>query len=142
MKALEEARLVERVGERRTGNFVETLYQAVARSFVVAPEVAWADPRRVDALRRQHSLETLVLLGERLQQDAALLLDRAAFDGEEIPSAAVTAEVRFASERERAAFMREYLRATSRLLERYGARAGDDYRVVLAVYPESEGSAI
>jgi DNA-binding transcriptional ArsR family regulator len=103
LKALEEAGLVEAVETRQNGNFLETLYRAVARSFVVAPEVAWKDGRRLvawkdgrrlEALRAQHSLETLVALGERLQRDAAELLDRAAFDGEEIASAAVSAETR------------------------------------------------
>lgn len=135
LKALEEAALVERVGRRRNGNFIETTYRAIARSFVVSPDVVRSDPRRVEALRSQHSLETLVVLGERLQQDAAALLDRAAFDGEDIPSAAVTADVRFACEEDRAAFLREYLETTSELLERYGARKGARYRVAMATYP-------
>jgi DNA-binding transcriptional ArsR family regulator len=140
LKALEEAGLVRAVGSRQKGNFVETLYRAVARSFVVAPEVTWKDSRRLDALRSQHSLETLVALGERLQCDAAELLDRAAFDGEQIPSAAVSAEARFASPEARAAFMREYLETTRRLLDEYGAREGAPYRVVIAVHPQTEGS--
>lgn len=140
LKALEGARLVEPVGTRRNGNFVETLYRSVARSFVVAPEVAWNSGRRQEALRAQHSLETLVALGERLQQDAAELLDRAAFDGEEIPSAAVSAEARFASGEDRAAFMRAYLEATRQLLDEYGSRDGEPYRVVLTVHPQTEGS--
>lgn len=136
LHALEEARLVRRVGEERTGNFVATKYRAVARAFVVSPSVAWSDPRRTEAMQSQHSLETLVLLGERLQSDAAALLDRAAFDGEEIASAAVTAETRFASEKDRAAFLEEYLSAMARLTEKYGSRKGEGYRVVLAAYPE------
>jgi hypothetical protein len=118
---------------------VESLYQAVARTFLVSPEVAWADGRRSETLLSQHSLGTLVLLGERLQRDAAVLLDKAAFEGEEIASASVVAEARFASEEEREAFLREYLQATAELLEKYGNRDGASYRVVLAAYPESEG---
>jgi hypothetical protein len=91
-------------------------------------------------LRAQHSLEVLVAFGERLQQDSAELLDRAAFDGEEIPSAAVSAQSHFASAEDRAAFMREYLEATRRLLDEYGSREGAAYRVVLAVHPQTEGS--
>jgi DNA-binding transcriptional ArsR family regulator len=140
LKTLEEAGLVEPVGRRRNGNFVETLYRAVARSFVVAPEVAWKSGRRREALHSQHSLETLVAFGERLQQDASELLDRAAFDGEEIPSAAVSAEVHFDSAEDRAAFMRAHLEATRQLLEQYGSRDGAPYRVVLAVHPQTEGS--
>jgi DNA-binding transcriptional ArsR family regulator len=135
LKELDRAGLVRVVGERRRGNFVETLYQAVARSFTVSPRIAWSHPDRVDALRRQHPLEALVQLGERLQVDAAALLDRAAFAGEEIASAAVTAEVRFASPEDRAAFMDAYLRSTRELLERFGGAEGAPFRAVLAVYP-------
>jgi DNA-binding transcriptional ArsR family regulator len=139
LKELEQAELVEQLRERRVGNFVESIYRAVARSFLVSPEVAWSDPRRVETLRQQHSLQTLVALGERLQRDAAVLVDRAAFDGEEIASASVEAEARFASEAEREAFLDEYLRATAELLDKYGKREGAAYRVVLAAYPETEG---
>jgi DNA-binding transcriptional ArsR family regulator len=140
LKALEEAGLVQPVATRQNGNFVETLYRAIARSFVIAPEVAWQGSRRLDALRSQHSLETLVALGERLQRDAAELLDRAAFDDEQIASAAVSVDTHFASSEDRAAFMREYLESTSRLLEKYGAAEGTPYRCVLATHPQTEGS--
>ena len=140
LKELERAGLVEQVGERRVGNFIESVYRAVARTFLVSPEVTWADPRRLEALRSQHSLQTLVLLGERLQRDAASLLARAAFDGEEIASASVLAEAHFAGEAEREAFLAEYVRATAELLEKYGQKEGAAYRVVLATYPEVESS--
>jgi DNA-binding transcriptional ArsR family regulator len=139
LKELAAAGLIEPLGERRVGNFVESLYRAVARTFLVSPEVAWAGPRRAEALGRQHSLQTLVLLGERLQRDAALLLDRAAFEGEQVASASVVAEARFASEAEREAFLGEYLRATAELLDKYGVKDGVAYRVLLAAYPEAEG---
>jgi DNA-binding transcriptional ArsR family regulator len=139
LKELEAAGLVTLVGERRTGNFVESLYQAVARTFLVSPEVAWADGRRSTTLADQHSLGTLVLLGERLQRDAAVLLDRAAFEGEEIASASVVAEACFAGEEDREAFLKEYVRMTAELLEKHGNKEGAPYRVVLAAYPEAEG---
>ena len=143
LKELERAGLVRKVGERRNGNFIEALYQSVAPTIVVSPRAAWADPRRAAALREQLSLEHLVLVGERLGRDAAALLDRAAFDGEEIASAAVEADVHFADEAERAAFMREYLQLIGPLLRKYGNRDGTSYRVVLAAYPsgEEEGTA-
>lgn len=139
LKELEGAGLVRQIRERRVGNFVESIFQAVARSFLVSSEVAWSDPRRLEALRRQHSLQTLFVLGERLQRDAAVLVDRAAFGGEEIASASVTAEVGFADEAEREAFLDDYLKATTELLDRYGKKGGDQYRVILAAYPKAEG---
>jgi DNA-binding transcriptional ArsR family regulator len=138
LKELERAGLVETAGERRAGNFVETLYRAVASTFVVSPRAAWLDPRRVDALQRQHSLERLVAIGDRLQRDAVALLDRAAFDGEEIASATVEADVHFADETARAAFLREYFDFLRELCDRYGARSGVPYRVVVAAHPAAD----
>jgi DNA-binding transcriptional ArsR family regulator len=136
VKELERAGLVRRVGERRVGNLMEGLYQAVAGTFRVSPRVAWTDPRRVSALADQVSLENLVSAGERLQRAAALLLDRAAFAGEQIASAAVEAEVRLSGEAQRAAFLGEYVAAVGPLLQKYGTGDGDPYRVVLAVHPD------
>jgi len=139
LKELERAGLVRRTGERRAGNFVESIYQAVARTFVVSPRVAWGGRRRAKALGAQVSLRTLVALGERLQRDAAALLDHAAFDGAEISSASVATDLRFENEDARAAFMSEYLAVVGPLLKRYGAKQGAPYRMLLAVYPQPEG---
>lgn len=140
LKDLERVGLVRPTGERRVGNLVETLYRAVARSYVVSPRIALSDPRRMQALHDQRSLETLVLLGDRLQRDATALLDRAAFDGEQIASASVAAEVRFADEQQRAAFLDDYLRVMAELLDRHRSSTseGTPYRVVLAAYPDRE----
>jgi DNA-binding transcriptional ArsR family regulator len=138
VKALLDVGLVRRVGERRTGNFVEQLYHAVAGTFVVSPRLAWGGDARAEALRRQVPLEQLVRLGERVQRDASALLDRAAFDGEAIPSLVVEAEVSFPDAAARAAFADAYLAAVKPLLARHGARAGDRYRVAIAVYPETD----
>src|SRR5437870_2531589 len=89
VKELERAGLVRQVGERRNGNFIETLYQAVAPTIVVSPRATWSDRSRLKTLKDQVSLGNLVLVGERLGHDAAALLDRATFDGEDVPSVAV-----------------------------------------------------
>jgi hypothetical protein len=111
----------------------------VARSFVVSPRLAWGDDRRASALQAQVALEQLVDLGQQLQQDASALLDRAAFDGEEIASASVAADVAFADAESRRAFMREYLEALGPLLKKHGARRGAPFRVLVAVYPREGG---
>ncbi len=135
VRVLLDAGLVRSVGERRRGNFVEHLYESTAGTFIVSPRLTWAGERRADALRSQMPLERLVEMGEELQRDAATLLDRAAFDGDEVPCAAVDASVRFRDEEARAAFMKEYLDAMKPLLKKYGSRSGDGFRVALAVYP-------
>jgi DNA-binding transcriptional ArsR family regulator len=138
LKALEAVRLVSRVGERRNGHVIETLYRAAAGSVLVSPRAAWADLRRLAALTDQVSLETLLLMGERLSRHAAALLDRAAFDGEQIASASVEAELHFPDEEARSAFLRDYVAAVGPLLTRHGAKEGSPYRVILAAYPDPE----
>lgn len=138
LKELERGGLVRPAGERRKGNMTEQLYQSVAGTFLVSPRVAWTDARRGAALQDQASLGALVGLGERLQRDAAELLDRAAFDGAQIPSASVEVDVAFSSDAARSAFMTEYLEALGPLLRKYGAprEAGAPFRLALAVYPD------
>src|SRR5438477_5915655 len=62
LKELERVGLVERVGERRTGSFVETLYRSRSRALVVSPRMTLGGPQRADALASQVSLEQLVKL--------------------------------------------------------------------------------
>lgn len=136
LKELERAGLVERAAERRKGNFVEQLYRSVAPSFTISPRLAWSGTERTRVLRDQVSLDRLVAMGERLQRDASELLDRAAFDGDQIDSASVDAEVRFADDAARSAFMTEYLALLGPLLKKHGSRAGAAFRVALAIYPD------
>ena len=112
---------------------------AAAPTMVISPRSTWGDdPRRNEALADQLSLGQLVSHGEQLQRDAAALLDRAAFDGEEIPSVSASTELRFASETDRAAFLNEYVDTLTTLAARYGSDTGEPYRVLLAAYPNSE----
>lgn len=136
LKALEKAGLVRHVGERRKGNFVEQLFEAVARRFVVSPRFA-ADPERLsEVFGDQVSLAQLAGLGERLQRDSAALVERAAEAGERIASATVDVEVRFADEAARAAFLADTVEMLTTLLEKHGSADGDPYRVALAAWPD------
>lgn len=138
LKKLERAGLIEKVDEVPTGNFVASIFRTIAPTIVISPRAVWADGRRLDAMREQVSLENLVTVGERLGRDAAVLLDRATFDGESVASAAVEAEVSFPDEASRAAFMHDYLAAVGPLLDRYGARQGRPYKVSLTAYPDPQ----
>ena len=138
VRELARAGLLRSAGERRKGNFVEQLYESAAGTFVVSPRLTWGDGARLRAIADQVSLEHLVNFGERLQRDAATLLDRAAFDGDEIASATVEARVRFADAQARAAFLDEYLVLTAQLVEKYAVRDGESYAVALVVHPTTE----
>ena len=55
----------------------------------------------------------------------------------EIPSVAVSAEIRFAGEAQREAFLRELLATLRDLVDRHGSHgAGDVYRLVFAAHPD------
>jgi hypothetical protein len=141
VRELVKAGLLVDAGERRKGNFVEQLYESVAGTFVVSPRVTWGDGARLRAIAAQASLHHLVDVGERLQRDAAALLDKAAFDGAEIPSAAVDASVRFADAEARAAFLDDYLALVARLVEQHAAAEGDEFTVTFVVHPKPEEGA-
>ena len=138
VRELAAAGLLVEAGERRKGNFVEQLYRSAAGTFVVSPRLTWGDRERARAIADQVSLQHLVEFGERLQRDAATLLDRAAFDGELIPSAAVEATIRFEDAQARASFLDEYLELTARLVERYASASGAEFTVGLVVHPTVE----
>jgi hypothetical protein len=139
VRALEKVGLLRHVGQRQKGNFLEQTYQAVADTLVISPTCTWGDDqRRTEALADQLSLSALFDAGQRLQHDSALLLDRAAFNGEEIPSASVVTETRFGSEAARSAFLRDYTEALAALTRKHGSRRGRRYRLVLAAYPNPE----
>lgn len=145
LKELERGGLIRPAGERRKGNMVERLYESVAGTFLVSPRIAWGGARRADALRDQASLGALVALGERLQHNAAHLLDRAAFEGEHIASASVDAEVTFADAAAQSAFMQEYLTALGSLLKKHGGNrraVGARFRVIMAVYPDPDEEVV
>lgn len=141
VRELAKAGLLVDAGERRKGNFVEQLYEARAHTFVLSPRLTWGDGARLRAIADQASLQELVEVGERVQRDAAALLDRAAFDGEQVPSVGVAATVRFADAESRAAFLDEYLALTASLIERHAAREGEAFTVALVAYPGTEGDA-
>jgi DNA-binding transcriptional ArsR family regulator len=135
VQRLAKGGLLRPAGERRNGNFVEQLYESSAGTFILSPRITWGDGERARTLADQLSLRHLVEFGERLQRHAIALLDRAAFDGDEIRTATVEATVRFADQAARSAFLDEYLALTTELLAKHAANDGDTYLVGLAVHP-------
>jgi DNA-binding transcriptional ArsR family regulator len=138
LKELERLGLVRAAGERRNGNFVEQLYESTARRFMVSAQFA-ADPERLASVfRDQVSLSQLSNLGERIQRDSALLIDAAAREGNQIPSASVEAEVCLPDEAARAAFMAEFVDLFQALLAKHGRKDGEKFHVALTAYPSLE----
>ena len=74
-------------------------------------------------------------VAEVLERGQHRLAAHRAFDGEQIASAAVEVDVHFADERDRTAFLDDYLSAVRALSNRYGSSTGLPYRVVMAAHP-------
>ena len=128
--------LLERAGERRKGNFVEQLYRASARTLVLSPRLTWGDEQRRDrAIAEQGSLDALLCFGAAVQSDAAVLLDRAAFGGQSVPSASVQTTIRLSNDEARNAFLQEYLDLMAGLVERYASSDGPALSVGFVTYP-------
>ncbi|WP_409342593.1 ArsR/SmtB family transcription factor [Paenibacillus sp. MBLB4367] len=137
LKALEKVGLARRVGTRQVRNLVEVLYQAAARTFVIADSLGF-QPQAAQQMRDQGSLAHLITLSDRMKADALTLMEQSDRE-EKVPSASLASTVRLADERQREAFMNEYVALVEQLVRKYETTAADNasaYRLLAAVYPD------
>lgn len=148
IKALQNAGLVEQVGERRVRGTVEGSYQARARSYWLASELI-GQIGGASIAQDQASLRHLLSLTEEMRGDIGHLAQQV---GREIPSLGLSLHVELDDEARRAEFMADVQRMAQILAHKYGATAGnaDDggaevdaqppkplFRLVVACYPKS-----
>ena len=129
VKRLQKAGLLELVKERRVRGIVEGVYQAVAQSYWVAPELVG----RLGAERAPSDhlgLGYLLSLWESLQADLARLASAPPV----LPSFGVSGDIRLAPD-QGAAFVADLQRAFQDVLARYGGSEGHTFRLALACYP-------
>lgn len=137
LKALEKVGLARRVGTRQVRNLVEVLYQALAKTFVIADSLGF-QPLAAQQMRDQGSLAHLVTMSDRMKRDALRLMEQSDKE-EQVPSASLASKVRLADERQREAFINEYVALVEQLVRKYEAAAADgtcDFQLLAAVYPE------
>jgi DNA-binding transcriptional ArsR family regulator len=143
IKALQNAGLVEQVGERRVRGTVESSYQARARSYWLASDLVGQIGGAAIA-QDQASLRHLLSLTEEMRGDIGHLAQQV---GREIPSLGLSLHVELDDESRRADFMADVQQMAQILARKYGATAGEDendaqpsrprFRLVLACYPKS-----
>jgi DNA-binding transcriptional ArsR family regulator len=143
VKALEQAGLVEKVGERRVRGTVEGRYQASALSYWLAPQLVGqiGGPR---ATQDQTSLRYLLSLAEEVQSDVGRLAQQVEA-GQSVSSLSLSANIYLPDGDRRAAFLRDVQATFERLAREYGrpadeaatpsAAPGLDFRLALACYP-------
>jgi DNA-binding transcriptional ArsR family regulator len=132
VKRLQAAGLVKLVEEHRVRGIVEGVYQAVAKSFWVAPKVVGrlGPERERDALL---GLGFLLDLTEEMQHDLAEL----AAGPPSLPSFGIAGDIRLAPE-DGAAFVAELQQAFGEVLTRYSGGEGHSFRLALACYPHRQ----
>lgn len=129
VKRLQAAGLVTLASEHRVRGIVEGVYQSVARSFWVSPDVVGrlGEPRSREALL---GLGYLLDLSESMQRDLAAL----ASGPVALPSFGIAGDIALAPE-DGAEFVAALQRAVGEVLTRYGGGDGHPFRLTLACYP-------
>jgi DNA-binding transcriptional ArsR family regulator len=141
VKALENAGLVDKVGERRVRGAVEGHYQASARSYWLAPQLVGQIGGK-KAAQDQLSLRVLLELAEEVHEDIGKLGNRAAVGGD-VPSLSLSAHIHLPNASRRTEFLRELQETFQHLARKYGLPEEDPlitdeqgFRLVLMCYPK------
>ncbi|PTM59638.1 winged helix-turn-helix domain-containing protein [Desmospora activa] len=134
MKALEKVGLIRRAGTRQVKNLVEVLFQAVARTYILADTLGLGEAEQ-KRLQEQRSLTHLIQVSERIKADALRLLDQTE-ERQEIPSATLEAPLYLRDEAEREQFLQDYVELVQQLAAKYQHDDGNPYQLTLAVYPQ------
>jgi DNA-binding transcriptional ArsR family regulator len=138
LRALERHGLLELVEERRKGNCTERVLQATASSYVISPAAMSAlapDPSRDPD---QRSARWLLAVAGRLVGEVGELITGAGAAGKQLATLGIDSEVRFASAKDRAAFVVELADAVNGLVAKYHDEAvhgGRRHRFVVALHP-------
>jgi DNA-binding transcriptional ArsR family regulator len=147
VKALETAGLVEKVEEKRVRGAVEGYYQAVARSYWLAPKLIGriGSPRQA---QDQLSLRNLLNLAEEVIEDTGKLGSVSEM-GTTVPSLSLSAHIHLPDARRRSEFLREVQVIFQQLATKYGLPEEDitvtdeqGFRLVLMCYPKTEAPPI
>lgn len=152
VKTMEQAGLVERVGQRKVRGVMESWYQAIARSFWLAPDLirSIGDPATAGD---QVSLRYVLAIAEEIQRDIGRLAGRV---GVEIPSLALSAEIHLPDATRRGAFAADVRRMVETLAQEYGLpqgepdagaaserayETGQTFRLAIACYPMTDAQS-
>jgi DNA-binding transcriptional ArsR family regulator len=143
VKALEKVGLVEKVDEKRVRGVVEGYYQAVARSYWLAPQlVGEIGGERMTS--NQISLRVLLDLAEEIHDDIGTLANKAS-TGKDVPSLSLSAHIYLPDGSRRAEFLQEIQTIFQNLARKYAIPQDDldivdeqGFRLVLVCYPKHD----
>ncbi|MEX2282160.1 MAG: helix-turn-helix domain-containing protein [Gemmatimonadota bacterium] len=138
VRELERFGLIEALEERRRGNCVERVVRAIARRFVISPEVLGGlGLSEADAMDKLSS-DYLVAVAAQTVRDVSGLRERALAARQQLPTLTLQLDLRFGSAKSRASFaseLAEFLAASVRRYHEPDATAGRTYRFNVTGYP-------
>ncbi|MEW5918342.1 MAG: helix-turn-helix domain-containing protein [Gemmatimonadota bacterium] len=135
---LEKAGLVELVEERRSGNCVERVVRATARSFVISPEALGSLGDTPNSSSDRFSAAYLLGSAARTLRDVGALEARARNEGKRLATLTLESEIRFATAEARSAFATELGNVIATLTAKYhddSTPGGRHYRLTTLVHP-------
>lgn len=138
VRALEDAGLLEAVGERRRRNFMERLVRAKARAWVIGPQALGCVGATEADVQDRFSSSYLLATAARSIREVAELRRRADAAEKQLQTFTLETEVRFASPAELNAFVRGVSQAVAELAARHHdeeAPAGRRFRFGMVAYP-------
>jgi DNA-binding transcriptional ArsR family regulator len=138
LRKLEKQGFVELVEERRTGNCVERVVRATARSYLISPEALGLLGSSAEERQDHWSASYLIAAAARVVRDVASLQARAEAAQKRLATFTLETDVRLASAAERNAFAEELATAVGRLTAKYHdehTAGGRDFRLILGGYP-------
>jgi DNA-binding transcriptional ArsR family regulator len=148
VKALSEQGLLLLVDERRKRNMIERVYRASAQSYLLAPDLlgplaALAEHPALDETGA-YDPATLMALAGRLVAEVSQALAQAEPDGRPLTTLSITADFRFLSYAQQAAFTYALREALDQVVRHFAApyeipgerpAMGRPFRLLLGCYP-------
>lgn len=139
VRLLRDQGLLEKVGERRTGSFVEQLLRTTARAWVISPRALGAVGEAPADLRDRFSSEYLTAAAARTVEDLGELRRLADRQGKRLATLTLETSVRFADAAAQAAFAEELANTLADLVARYHddtTPGGRRFRFLVGGHPD------
>ena len=144
VRKLERAKFLARAEKRMRRNMVEQRYVATARAYVIAPELLGALAPHANAVQDATSASALFAIASRAQHDLTRVVSEADAQSKRLATLSLTADVRFTSAEQRAAFTRAIEQAIAEIVARHSSpftladstpAPGRPYRLFLGCHP-------
>jgi DNA-binding transcriptional ArsR family regulator len=135
---LEKAGLLEFVGERRRGNYIERLLQATATQYVIGADALGALGADASEVQDRFSAAYLIASASRTINEVAQLEQAAHAAQKRLPTYTLETEVRFASAEQQSGFASELSECVAALVAKYNddtAPRGRRFRFVIGGHP-------